>query len=133
MDGRYTEGIFQDGAAILFDGDMVPIEDVVVLLNGRAKLRARAEAAEAENERLRVLIESQGRDNTQPCTLGALCPWCYAEALRNRAKAAEAKLAMVKCEWEKVIPVYSTCSDVLESKTAVDNINAIFNDEGGER
>ncbi len=33
--GRWTEGVCGDGAAILFDGAMVPIEEVVRELNGR--------------------------------------------------------------------------------------------------
>jgi len=33
--GRWTEGVCGDGAAILFDGAMVPIEEVVRALNGR--------------------------------------------------------------------------------------------------
>ena len=32
-EGRYSEGIMSDGACILYDGQPVPIEDVVALLN----------------------------------------------------------------------------------------------------
>ena len=34
-EGRWTEGVCGDGAAILFDGAMVPVEEVVRALNGR--------------------------------------------------------------------------------------------------
>lgn len=73
------------------------LEDIVAdRTKDVAHLTARAEKAEAEAERLRVLLESQGRDHTQPCSLGTLCPWCYAEQLRSERGGLEAQLAAVK-------------------------------------
>jgi len=45
--GRWTEGVCGDGAAILFDGAMVPIKEVVRALNGRPATLPAPELLEA--------------------------------------------------------------------------------------
>jgi hypothetical protein len=46
--GRWTEGVCGDGAAILFDGAMVPVEEVVRSLNTRSATPPAPQAGEAE-------------------------------------------------------------------------------------
>lgn len=84
---------------------IMSVRDAVVdnLRSQIADANARAEAAEAErdrlcddNEALRILIESQGRDHAHPCNLGVLCPWCHAESLQAALAAKTAVIAKVE-------------------------------------
>jgi hypothetical protein len=53
---RFSEGITFDGAAILCDGQPVPIEDVVAGLNERDELEAERDRLRAQVEALKQLI-----------------------------------------------------------------------------
>ena len=42
--------------------------------------------AKAEIARMRDTLESQGRNHTQPCGYGSMCPWCEIEDLRAQSR-----------------------------------------------
>jgi hypothetical protein len=60
-EGRWTEGVCGDGAAILFDGAMVPIEEVVRELNGRPAATPAPEPSEDRTEETAKLIYTSMR------------------------------------------------------------------------
>ena len=56
-------------------------------------LRRQLAQAQAENERLVGLIESQGREHdAAACQLGTLCPWCRITELETQLAQAKAEL-----------------------------------------
>lgn len=80
--------------------------------------------ANIEADSLRAVIESQGRDHTQPCSLGELCPWCYAEMLKRerdslRAVVAQAQVAMASCDDSGYWDGYKKIRTILASQPKV--------------
>lgn len=54
-DDRYTEGICDDGAAILYDGLAIPVEEVIRLLNARQELVDQCESMKRERDHYKSL------------------------------------------------------------------------------
>ena len=52
-DKQYTEGVCDDGAAILFDGVMLPIGEIIRLLNARQELIDQCESMKFERDEAR--------------------------------------------------------------------------------
>lgn len=82
---EWTEGVCGDGAAILRDGEMVPISELLTILNANADLLAALEgvvADIAEYERVNNLYPSPGKSE------------CWQSVTQARAAIAKARGAM---------------------------------------
>lgn len=79
---EYSQGICEDGAAILCDGQMMTIEEILEdLMRQAQQLHDLKKELRQKNKRIRALTEwiRQAGDNTDTCTkriLGTICRGC---------------------------------------------------------